>query len=881
MVEGLFASIPGLIECRQQTLGDPEICIAIVDSRADLSHPSLAGAALREIMPAWLRSVMGPSGAAHGTHVTSLIFGQPGSPVEGIAPLCRGIIIPVYGETESGELRPCSQEDLGRAISLALEAGAHLINISGGELIRPGDVDPLLSKIVESCNRQDVAITAATGNEGCECLHVPASLPAVLAVGASDRRGQPMPFSNWDESLASHGVLAPGEGIQGAAPGGGVAAHNGTSFACPIVTAAAALLVCLQKRDGLNPSPTAVRDAIIASAIPCTSEDQAQCERLLGGRLNVAGAYEALFEGTVRPSGQGLRAGTPIHAIRAPPVAAATATRLQRDRQNCLETGKSEGTAMTSGHFHDQPQERVGANQGVAPPPFEAIQHPSEHAQAAMPGAWAQPGGALPGMAPTAAATPPTATPPMATAAQPTVYAMPPTAAAVQPAAVHPQCSCGGAQPAQGISYPQHEMMAAQHDAGPAQQPGATAYHGRIPGQSPYGTQPALSPAQRTALIAGYPGSGSQQIAMPAVRGVAPSESAPICPCPLPNDFINTANSQLVYAIGELGYDFITDARRDYFVQQMRKMSEDWHLLGDEAFRSRYPFEADLNLEVGPTYLPEENRAMAAYLFQGRQHLPPPERDQPILAGWPPGEGPTDIGSVVWTLIQEGQALYALRPLHTFANYVLIDFANFLYDQSRPENLIVNPEEKDPAKRTTNPNPNRSERVSIAGRITGDMTLYNGQQVPVLDVSLRALFNWNIKVLIDSVLGDRPQDTAAAATWDQGYARLENFLQRIYYECRNLGQAPSDRAINYLATNLFQANEAFKSAGVEKLELDSIFAEKSPLCRPKSDCWDVIMRFFDPKDRLGKALVEHRLTVDVSDLSPVGIGKTRTWARYA
>jgi subtilisin family serine protease len=104
MAEELLAKIPGFLECRQQTSGDPEICIAIIDSRADFSHPSFSGAQVQEIVPMWLRSVMAPGGAAHGTHVASLIFGQPGGPVEGIVPRCRGIIIPVYGETEEGEL---------------------------------------------------------------------------------------------------------------------------------------------------------------------------------------------------------------------------------------------------------------------------------------------------------------------------------------------------------------------------------------------------------------------------------------------------------------------------------------------------------------------------------------------------------------------------------------------------------------------------------------------------------------------------------------------------------------------------------------------------------------------------------------------------------
>jgi hypothetical protein len=84
-----------------------------------------------------------------------------------------------------------------------------------------------------------------------------------------------------------------------------------------------------------------------------------------------------------------------------------------------------------------------------------------------------------------------------------------------------------------------------------------------------------------------------------------------------------------------------------------------------------------------------------------------------------------------------------------------------------------------------------------------------------------------------------------------------------------------------MATNIFELGDVFANAIGDGLELDSIFAEKSPLCRPKSDCWDVVMRFFDPKARLEKALDEYRLTVDVNDISPVSIGTTRKWHRFA
>src|ERR1700722_20352080 len=99
MADELSANVAISRDGRPKTLGDPDICIAVIDSRADLAHPCFAGAQLQEVMPVWLRSVMGPSGASHGTHVASIIFGRPEGPVQGIASQCRGVLIPVYGET--------------------------------------------------------------------------------------------------------------------------------------------------------------------------------------------------------------------------------------------------------------------------------------------------------------------------------------------------------------------------------------------------------------------------------------------------------------------------------------------------------------------------------------------------------------------------------------------------------------------------------------------------------------------------------------------------------------------------------------------------------------------------------------------------------------
>ena len=167
----------------------------------------------------------------HGTHVASLIFGQHYSAVCGVAPKCRGVLIPIFREQDDGSLVPCSQLDLARAISLAVAVGANVINISAGVYDETGEPEPPLTCAIRMCEEQNILIVAAAGNEGCACPHVPAASPTVLAVGAAGRSGEPLEFSNWPEAYRGHGVLAPGEAVAGAAPEGQNRLGSGTSVA--------------------------------------------------------------------------------------------------------------------------------------------------------------------------------------------------------------------------------------------------------------------------------------------------------------------------------------------------------------------------------------------------------------------------------------------------------------------------------------------------------------------------------------------------------------------------------------------------------------------------------------------------------------------------
>ncbi|MGH7139053.1 MAG: S8 family serine peptidase, partial [Pirellulales bacterium] len=161
---GTLWSVPGLSSLCAETSGDARICVAVLDGPVDRSHPCFAQARLTEL-PTLVSEVPGNGRmTAHGTHIASMLFGNPESQVRGIAPACRGVIAPIFSDDREG---PTSQLDLARAINEAVEAGAHVINISGGELTNDGEAEPLLARAVRFCKDEGVLVVAAAGNNSC------------------------------------------------------------------------------------------------------------------------------------------------------------------------------------------------------------------------------------------------------------------------------------------------------------------------------------------------------------------------------------------------------------------------------------------------------------------------------------------------------------------------------------------------------------------------------------------------------------------------------------------------------------------------------------------------------------------------------------------
>ena len=281
-------SLAGMDELWQRTLGSTDVTIAVLDGPCDVSHPCLRGAELEQLGGAGVE--LDGLAAEHGTFVASIVFGQHDTRVRGIAPRARGLIVPIFEDRGAGGITPCSQPELARAILRAVDAGADIINVSGGQFSYGGAAHPALVDAVRVCQDRGRLLVAAAGNDGCPCLHVPGALPSVLAVGAMSADGTPTEFSNWGDAYRDNGVLAPGVDILGALPGERLGVRTGTSYAAPIVSGLAALLASLQRLEGQPRDLGAVRAAILDSALGCAPLEASMCERLLAGRLNVSGA---------------------------------------------------------------------------------------------------------------------------------------------------------------------------------------------------------------------------------------------------------------------------------------------------------------------------------------------------------------------------------------------------------------------------------------------------------------------------------------------------------------------------------------------------------------------------------------------------------------
>lgn len=273
--------------------GDPRITIAVLDGAVDRTHECFRGARLIPLHIGPRSQGLDGDTTASGSHVASVIFGQPCSSVEGVAPLCRGLIVPIFADDD----RDSTQRELARAIFLAVDQGAHVIHVSGGRFAPTGRLDPVLAEAIEMCDRRNVLIVTAGGNAGCDELVELADAAPVLAVLTLEyyRRRLRLPGP-----IATKALVIPGSNIVGAASEGDVVRRSCANAAAALVSGLVGLLLSRQVERGAAPDPHGVRGTLLKSAGSRTPYGPPQRCRLLGERAQVQAVVDRMGLGIDR-----------------------------------------------------------------------------------------------------------------------------------------------------------------------------------------------------------------------------------------------------------------------------------------------------------------------------------------------------------------------------------------------------------------------------------------------------------------------------------------------------------------------------------------------------------------------------------------------------
>ncbi|MFC7482052.1 S8 family serine peptidase [Luedemannella flava] len=200
----------------------------------------------------------------HGTAVASVIAAGPrsGSGLVGLAPGVKILPIRVTDRHDSaGEVvgSGLDAKGIATAVRRAIAARVDVINMS----LSTATDDADLRSAIEDAIAADIVVVAAAGNahDRGDPKPYPAAYPDVLGVGAIDASGYRVATSQVGTYVD---IVAPGERVTGAQPGGGHAEMSGTSLATPFVAATAALL--RQYRPDLDAAAVARR--LLASADP-------------------------------------------------------------------------------------------------------------------------------------------------------------------------------------------------------------------------------------------------------------------------------------------------------------------------------------------------------------------------------------------------------------------------------------------------------------------------------------------------------------------------------------------------------------------------------------------------------------------------------------
>jgi subtilisin family serine protease len=242
-----------------QTTGNKNIIIAVIDNGFDLSHPELKDKSVKPYNVIDKSTNVSPSNENHGTHVSSTIIakGNNNQGLVGICPDCS--FMPIKVEDQNGMM---SNTYIIDAILYAIKNKADVINLSLGMQIPSGvtipvqeqkdyinssakDEEEFWDDLFSYANERNVTCVLAAGNSNIMTGFDPFQRSKnTIKVGAIDKNQNKASFSNFGPNTT---IYAPGTNIYGAKPGNSYEVLQGTSMAAPIVSGFVGLLKSMNK----------------------------------------------------------------------------------------------------------------------------------------------------------------------------------------------------------------------------------------------------------------------------------------------------------------------------------------------------------------------------------------------------------------------------------------------------------------------------------------------------------------------------------------------------------------------------------------------------------------------------------------------------------
>ena len=237
-----------------QTTGNKNIVIAVIDNGFDLNHPELIGKSVKPYNVIDKSTNVSPSKENHGTHVTSTIIANVDNNqgLVGVCPDCS--FMPIKVDDQNGMV---SSTYIIDAILYAIKNKADVVNLSLGMEIPMGlniplqeqkdyinssakDEEEFWDDLFNYANNKNVTCVLAAGNSNIMTGFDPFQRSKnTIKVGAIDKNNTKAPFSNFGPTTT---IYAPGTNIYGAKPGNSYEVLQGTSMATPIVSGFVGLL---------------------------------------------------------------------------------------------------------------------------------------------------------------------------------------------------------------------------------------------------------------------------------------------------------------------------------------------------------------------------------------------------------------------------------------------------------------------------------------------------------------------------------------------------------------------------------------------------------------------------------------------------------------